>query len=75
MGIGGTSSSRACPTLQWVPFIEEIQARGLSVVVDLNRDELDPFMEAVDPEGLFLWVATASEEEELALLKKVEKWV
>lgn len=62
------------PIMQWVPFIKEIQARGVPIVVDLNKDELDEFVEAMDPHGLFLWVATDNEEEERALLKKVEKW-
>jgi len=60
--------------VQWVPFIKEIQSRGVPVIVDLNKDELDDFMEAMAPEGLFLWVATESEEEELALLRKVDSW-
>lgn len=62
------------PIMQWVPFIKEIQARGVPVVVDLNQDELDDFMAVMDPHGLFLWVATDSEEEECFLLKKVEAW-
>ena len=28
----------------------------------------------MDPKGLFLWVATESEDEELTLLQKVESW-
>jgi hypothetical protein len=28
----------------------------------------------MDPKGLFLWVATESEDEELTLLQKVERW-
>jgi hypothetical protein len=62
------------PIMQWLPFIKEIQARGVPVIVDLNKGELDEFMAAMDPQGLFLWVATESEEEELALLRKVERW-
>jgi hypothetical protein len=62
------------PIMQWVPFIKEIQARGMPVVVDLHKEELDQFMAAMDPRGLFLWVATETEEEEQALLRKVEKW-
>jgi hypothetical protein len=63
------------PIMQWAPFIREIQARGVPVIVDLNKNELDDFMAEMDPEGLFLWVATESEEEELALLRRVETWV
>jgi hypothetical protein len=62
------------PIMQWVPLIKEIQARR-PVIVDLNKHELDDFMAAVRPEGIFLWVASDDEEEERALLKRVEKWV
>jgi hypothetical protein len=63
------------PIMQWVPFIKAIQARGVPVVVDLNKSELDDFMEVMDPEGVFLWIATESEEEELALLNKIQNWI
>jgi hypothetical protein len=62
------------PIMQWVPLIKEIQAHK-PVIVDLNKNELDDFMAAVRPEGIFLWVASDDEEEERALLKRVEKWV
>lgn len=61
------------PILQWVPLIKRIQQR-LPVIVDLNKRELDAFMEQVRPEGIFLWIATESEEEELMLLEKVSHW-
>ncbi|MBN2304275.1 MAG: hypothetical protein JXQ72_07360 [Anaerolineae bacterium] len=61
------------PIMQWVPFIKKIQARK-PVIVDLNKRELDAFMEAIRPEGIFLWVATDSEDEELALIEKIKKW-
>ena len=62
------------PIMQWVPFIKKIQARGVPVIVDLSKEELEGFMAAMDPEGLFLWIATETEEEELDLLKRVETW-
>jgi hypothetical protein len=54
--------------------IKETQARKVPVIVDLWREELDDFMASMQPEGLFLWIATESEEEELALLKKLGRW-
>ena len=62
------------PILQWIPLIKRIQAVK-PVIVDLQQDELEPFIEQVEPEGIFLWVATENEEEELAILKRLEKWV
>jgi hypothetical protein len=35
---------------------------------------LDEYMEQMSPKNNFLWVATESEEEEMAIMKKVEKW-
>lgn len=61
------------PIMQWVPFIKKVQARA-PVIVDLNKNELEPFMDAVSPKGIFLWVATENEEEELAILKRLKTW-
>jgi hypothetical protein len=62
------------PIMQWVPLLKELQIRGVPVIVDQSRFELDQFMAAMDPQGLFLWIATESEEQELAVLRKVERW-
>jgi hypothetical protein len=59
--------------MQWVPFIKTMQARA-PVIVDLSKHELDDFMDAVKPEGIFLWIATDTEEEELELLKRISRW-
>jgi hypothetical protein len=62
------------PIMQGVPFIKTLQARGVPIIVDLSKSELEEFTAAMNPEGLFLWVATESEEEESALLRKIEGW-
>ena len=62
------------PIMQWVSFIKDLQSRGVPVIVDLSKDDLVAFTAEMDPEGLFLWVATESEEEELEILKHVEQW-
>lgn len=62
------------PILQWIPLIKEIQAKR-PVIVDLQKHELEPFIEQMKPEGIFLWIATASEEEELAIIKRLERWI
>ena len=61
------------PILQWIPLIKQIQAVK-PVIVDLQKDELEPFIEQMEPEGLFLWIATENEAEELAIIKRLEKW-
>jgi len=62
------------PIMQWLAFIKRLQGRGMPVVVDLSKEDLNEFMEVMDPKGLFLWVATNNEEEEIEILKRVEKW-
>lgn len=62
------------PIMQWIPFIKKVQARA-PIIVDLDKRDLDAFMDAVDPEGIFLWVATENEDEERAILKRLSQWV
>ena len=62
------------PIMQWLPFLKELQAKRMPVIVDLLKQELDAFMSEMNPEGLFLWVAADSEREELELLKSIAKW-
>jgi len=62
------------PIMQWVPLIRRIQAAGKSVVVDLTPAELEDFIGAVRPEGILLCLASENEEEELAILRRLEKW-
>ena len=50
-----------------------MQARA-PVIVDLNKRELGAFMEVMEPEGIFLWIASENEEEELELLKRISRW-
>jgi hypothetical protein len=60
--------------MQWVPFLRQLQEQGLPIIVDLNKQELDAFMQEMEPQGLFLWIATENEEEELAILERLSKW-
>lgn len=62
------------PIMQWVPLIKKIQVAGKSVIVDLQKHELEPFMEAMNPRGIFLWIGTESEEEEKDIIKRLEQW-
>lgn len=62
------------PIMQWVAFIKELQARDIPVIVDLGKEDVEEFTEAMDPKGLFLWIATDDEQEEIDILKRIEKW-
>lgn len=61
------------PILPWLPVIKKIQAAGKGVVVDLQLDELEPFIAATEPEGLYLCLA-APESVQPEILKRLEKW-
>jgi hypothetical protein len=58
---------------QWLPVIRKIQAAGKGVVVDLQLNELEPFIEAVKPDGLYLCVA-AAEKDQPDIIKRLERW-
>ena len=62
------------PIMQWTPLLQRLQARGVPVIVDLHKAELDDFMAAMRPQGLFLWIAADSEDEELAIIRRLEQW-
>lgn len=62
------------PIMQWVSLIRRIQAAGKSVLVDLHLSELEPFMEAVRPEGIMLCMDEATPEIQLLVLKKLLTW-
>jgi len=61
------------PIMQWVPFIKKIQAAGKSVVVDLQLNELENFIDVMNPKGLLLCIA-ADPSIQLDIIKRVEKW-
>lgn len=63
------------PIMQWMPFLKELQAQGVPVIVDLNKNEVDDFTAEMKPHGLFLWIATENEEEEFEILRRVSRWV
>ncbi len=61
------------PILQWLHVIEKIQDAGKGVVVDLQLDELEPFIEAMKPDGLYLCIA-ADEKVQPKILERVKRW-
>jgi hypothetical protein len=61
------------PILQWLPVIKKIQAAGKGVLVDLQLSELEPFIAAMKPDGLYLCIS-ADENIQPDILKRVEKW-
>jgi hypothetical protein len=62
------------PIMMWIPLIQKIRAAGKSVVVDLDKSELDEFISVMNPEGLLLCIDSKDEAEQKEILKRVEKW-
>lgn len=61
------------PILQWLSVIKKIQAAGKGVLVDLQLSELEPFIAAMEPDGLYLCLA-AEEKIQPEILKRLKKW-
>lgn len=61
------------PIMQWVPLIRKIQQAGKSVIVDLQVEELDDFIKAVDPAGIMFWV-NAEPKDQRDILRRVARW-
>ena len=62
------------PILQWVPLLRRIREAGKSLVVDLQLEELEPFMDAIRPEGILLCLA-ADASLQPDILRRLEKWL
>ena len=60
--------------MRWIPLINKIRAKGKGVVVNVKPSELDSFMDALEPQGLYLCMEASSEEEELTVIGKLERW-
>jgi hypothetical protein len=62
------------PIMQHLDFIRYVQSRNRGIIVDLAKEDLNEYMEKMSPKNTFLWIATVSEEEEMDIIRRVEKW-
>lgn len=62
------------PIMQWLPLIKKIQAAGKSLAIDLKKQELEDFANQIEPEGILLCIAEDDEQQQNAILKRIEKW-
>ena len=62
------------PIMQHLDFIRYVQSKNRGIIVDLSKEDLNEYMEKMSPKNTFLWIATESEEEEISIMRKVEKW-
>ncbi|MEI6562015.1 MAG: hypothetical protein WCO68_08025 [Verrucomicrobiota bacterium] len=61
------------PIMQWIPLLKKVLAAGKSVLVDVPIEELNPFMEAMPREGVFLCLGV-KDGLESETLRRVERW-
>jgi len=64
---------RDAPIMQWLPVIKRIQAAGKGVIVDLQLPELERFISATKPDGLYLCIA-APETIQPDILRRLKEW-
>jgi hypothetical protein len=62
------------PIMQWIPLIKKIQQAGKSIVLNLKKEELEGFIDAMSPEGLLLCVHEGDEKEQQRIINRIEKW-
>jgi hypothetical protein len=58
--------------LQWIPLIQHIQKAGKSVAVIVRPDEIDPLLQEVRPEGLFISTTCRTEDDARRLVDSLE---
>jgi hypothetical protein len=61
------------PIMQWIPLLKRIRKAGKSLVIDLELDELEPFIEALRPEGILLCMSVDPSARP-EILRRLEKW-
>lgn len=61
------------PIMQWLPLIKKIQEAGKSIIIALKMNELDEFIQKVDPTGILLWIP-AEPSEQKDILDRVSQW-
>jgi hypothetical protein len=62
------------PIMQWIDLIKKIQNRGKGVMVSLQPDELEAFMSAISPKGIFLCIDESKEETQLEIIDALLRW-
>jgi hypothetical protein len=59
--------------MQWIPFIQKCQKAGKSLVIDLELNELEGFIQNMKPEGILLCIP-ADEDIQPDIIKRINKW-
>lgn len=62
------------PIANSLDFVRKIQERGKGVIVDLQPEELERFMDEMSPRGVYLFVNEEDEETQREILRKLLRW-
>jgi len=62
------------PASRWLHVYKRIQDAGKNIQVHVEPSDIDPFMQALRPEGVMMTTWAASVEDAEALIAKVAKW-
>ena len=74
-GIQWVQDANMQDIMQWIPLIKKVLAAGKSIIVDLQLGELEDFIDAMDsPKGIYLWIGSNDEDEQLAIIKRLARW-
>lgn len=64
----------AKPATRWLDVYRKIQAAGKGVQAYIEPEDLDAFMDALNPEGVMLSMTARSVEEADAIMRRVSRW-
>ncbi len=62
------------PASRWLHVYRRIQEAGKRIHVSVTAADLDPFMQALDPEGVMMCLWVGSVEEGEAVIRRISRW-
>ena len=62
------------PIAKSLDVVRKIQESGKGVIVDIQPEELEPFMDEMSPNGIYLFINEGDEAIQRKILKKLESW-
>ena len=72
--VRGAADRAAGSALKWVPVCRQIQAAGKLVQIRVKYEEIEAFLQELDPRRLFIVTDAPSAEAADALLQNVQRW-
>ena len=72
--VRGAADRAAGSALKWVPVCRQIQAAGKVVQIQVDYEEMEPFLQELDPRRLFILTSAPTMEAADVLLQKAQRW-